>query len=105
MLSAGTNERNVLMANGTVVAFIAMLGYGTGTPMGGVRHTSGKQRFIPTPWLQAGSMAASYPRWISLPLMLMVSSVTMEALFAVSWESASTMVRAWPARTFHSCRT
>src|SRR6185312_9031232 len=74
MLSAGTNERKVLIANGTAIAFIARLGYGTGTPRGGVAHTSGKHRFIPTPWLHAGSIAASYPRWISLPLMLMVSS-------------------------------
>jgi hypothetical protein len=59
MLSAGTKERKVLIANGTVIAFIARLGYGMGTARGGVRQTSGKQRFDPTPWLHAGSMAAS----------------------------------------------
>src|ERR1700733_6350472 len=63
--SAFTMQMNTVGENGTPRAGAATLTYGCGCPMtggGGVLHTSGKQRFSPTPRWAAGSMGASYPR-------------------------------------------
>ncbi len=107
MLRPGTHEMSTLGANGTAVAFNAMFGYGIGVGTGptGVTHTSGNPMFIPAPLFEAGSMAVSYPRWIWSPLMLIVSSVTIEAFLAVRNEASSTTVCVLPAWMFSDSRT
>jgi hypothetical protein len=51
MFCAGAIETITFGTNGIDIAFIPMLGYGTGIGAGaaGVKHTSGKPMFIPTP--------------------------------------------------------
>src|ERR1700679_718719 len=50
-LSAGTMESRMVGQKGVAIACMPMFGYGTGIGAGtaGVRHTSGKPMFIPTP--------------------------------------------------------